>query len=278
MTGLEQIYMASCVVGFVYIIGTALLGQFHQGDSGDPGGGPEHGAHNLNHGHSSVSEHVTQAHGADHGHLVVDHSAGSLHGHGVGHGSHTGSVSAHGHSTGSSHGDGHQETQKFDLSSTAQHTKIIRPTSQSQDLYFKLLKAVSPTRLSLFLLFAGATGTLSLKLMPFLGLISLIPALLVGAVISNAMFNALGLFMTKLSSSTNFQDESLIGTVGELTLPIGPNNMGEIVISNINGRHNGPAKPYNPDQEIKKLTKVIVSDYRDGIFYVVPYEDETVSG
>lgn len=224
MPGLEQLYIASCGIGFLYIIGTAVLGHFHEGESDMHADGA--------HGHHATSDHSHDSH------------------------------------------DHHDETaNRHDLSTTAQQAKIVRLDRDRQNFYFLLLRLFSPLRLSLFLFFFGASGILALQILPALSFISLIPAIVIAVLFTNFLFSAMSAILSRLNSSTNFQDQNLIGTVGELTLSVGPTSTGEITISGKNGRHSGPAKPFKDGQEIKKLSKVIVSDYRDGIFYVEPFEE-----
>ncbi|MBX9690634.1 MAG: hypothetical protein K2X27_28220, partial [Candidatus Obscuribacterales bacterium] len=139
-------------------------------------------------------------------------------------------------------------------------------------LYLKILELLSPTKLACFLFLFGALGTLCLKFLP--GYLSAIPALVLGWILANLFFKMLGAMFSRMDSSSNFSKESLIGAQGELTLSIQDGGLGEVLIQTGTSRYPATAKAAKPEQNIKKLTKVIVVDIKDGIFLVEPFEDD----
>lgn len=110
-----------------------------------------------------------------------------------------------------------------------------------------------------------------MKVLP--GFLSLAPAAVLGWFLSNAFFNVLGTFLMRIGSSTNFSKDSLIGSIGQLTLSIDNGGLGEALITKSGSRHSGPAKPYKEGESIPKMAKIIIVDIKDGVFLVQPFDD-----
>lgn len=243
MSQLLIFYWACAGLGFTYIVGSAMLGHLEGEDSGEAeldtdGGDP-----------GDVS-----ADGAS----DVDTDGGD-----------PGDVSADGGES------GHTQAGKAALmqEATAAGT-ISKRKTHSLNWYFKALSLFSPTKLAIFLFFFGAVGVSIMQVVPGLGHITLIPSVLLGYVLGKVLLNLLSKFVSSLHSSTNFKQESLVGTVGELIISIEPGKTGEIVISTRGARHNAPARAKDPEQSIEKLSKVIVCDHVNGVFFVEPLKDE----
>jgi membrane protein implicated in regulation of membrane protease activity len=147
---------------------------------------------------------------------------------------------------------------------------IRKRSRDSSDLFLQILDILNPTKLALFIFLFGAIGVLSVK---SIGLISLAPAIIMGWVLANVFFNLMGSILMRMHSSTNFSKQSLVGAIGELTISIPPSSTGEVVIATGSSRYSAAAKCSDPEQTIKKLTKVIVVDIKDGMFFVEPFED-----
>lgn len=247
------------------------MGGFMHGQGGPSHGGSGHGGHAA-HGGAGHALGQIGTHGAG-GHNAGGGKAGS---HSAGH-----SVRpASSHSTspsGSSHGQGqHSQAHTEDVrQALAGTTKVSPKVTEVPSLYLKILDVLSPTKLSFFLFLFGAIGTVSLKFLP--GFLSLAPALIIGWVLANLFFNILGTVLSKLGSSTNFKKESLIGSIGSLTLSIQDGSVGEVLLDTHNSRYSSAARTRNKDQSIKKLAKVIVVDIQDGIFIVEPFDEQTFS-
>ncbi len=92
---------------------------------------------------------------------------------------------------------------------------------------------------------------------------------------ANVFFNLMGNMLSKMNSSTNFSKDQLVGALGELTLSISDGGIGEVVVNTGNSRLSATAKAFKDGQTIKKLTKVIFVDYKDGIFFVEPFDDQS---
>lgn len=243
MNQLLVAYWACAGLGFVYIVGSAMLGHLEGEDSGEPGAGDDGG----DPGDVDVD---VDADGGDPGDLDVDASVDSTH-------------------LQASHNHGGRVIQEATAAGTVNKTR-----THSLNWYFKALSLFSPTKLAIFLFFFGAVGVVILQFVPLIGHLSLLPAVIVGYGLAKILLNLLSKFVSGLHSSTNFKQESLVGTVGELILSIEPGKTGEIMVSTRGARYNAPARAKNPDEAIKSLSKVIICDHAEGVFLVEALKDE----
>ncbi len=246
MSELLIYYWISAGLGFTYIVGSAALGHLH---------GAEHGAE---HGDGGDPGDVD---GGDPGDVSGDGDGGD-----------PGDVS--GDADGGDPGDVNGGKIVHPNVNAGRVIPVSRSKQYSQAWYFKALSLLSPTKLSVYLFFIGSIGILCLHLFPFLGYISLAPAVVLGFGFGRILLNVLGKFASSLHSSTNFKQDSLIGSQGQLILSIEPGKIGEVVISAKGSRHSAPAKSKDPSRSIKSLSKVIVCDHQDGVFLVEPVSEE----
>lgn len=277
MTVIQDIYFISCGIGFIYIVGSALLGTFHTGHTAAHGthghGGTSHaGAHG---GSDNAGVHNGSVHAGNHG--------------GSGHTNHAGDHGGSGHSEtqqGTGHAGGRASGQISHVhcdraeghvehaNAISQTTTVSSSPSRTTGFYLKAVELLSPTKLSLFLFLFGAIGVVCLKFLPVY--LSLLPAAIGGWVLANWFFHFMGRTVARMDSSTNFRKESLIGSIGELTLSVQDGSLGEVVVSTGTSRYTAPARARKAEQSIKKLTKVIIVDIKDGIFLVEPFEESSL--
>ncbi|MBX9720990.1 MAG: hypothetical protein K2X81_06335 [Candidatus Obscuribacterales bacterium] len=274
MNAIQDIYYISTGLGFIYIIASSLMGSFHShGGSGHGGthGGGHAGAGHASAGHAASSSGHSGAHA---GHGAGSHAAGhGVASHGIAHGGGArgpGHSSAHHSSTNAAQqGNGsNNEVQNL----LSQSTTIVQKKTEVPALYLKILDVLSPTKWSFFLFTFGAIGIISMRFLP--AALSLLPATIGAWVLANLFFGIMSTVLSKMNSSTNFRKEQLIGSLGELTLSIEEGGMGEVLINTGNSRLSNAAKAFKPGTTIKKLTKVIIVDYKDSIFYVEPFDDQ----
>jgi len=196
-------------------------------------------------GHS----HAEMGHdGGDHG--TLDHDSG-------------GDFSGADDSSGEHHGDSEAE-----MIARGARTIVENPAVSRQNLMLTFLKIISPTNIAILLFCFGFCGIMVSRSMPFLGWLSMIPAILGGFFFSRMISRTLSYVVRKMHSSTNHRIESLIGRIGEATCSIPAGKMGEITYQVGSIRHTAPAKSKAGD--IAKMTKVIIADVEDGICYVEP--------
>lgn len=251
MNQLLILYWACAGLGFTYIVGSAMLGHLEGEDSGEA----EMDADGGDPGDVSTDG-SAEADGGDPGDVDMEGGTPS-------------DANADGASSSHHHGGRTGMIQEATAAGTVEKRK-----SHSMSWYFKALSLFSPTKLAIFIFFFGAVGVSILQVFPGLGHITLIPSALLGYALGRILLNVLSKFVSSLHSSTNFKQESLVGTVGELIISIEPGQTGEVVISTRGARHNAPAKAKNPEQSIEKLSKVIVCDHANGVFLVEPLKEE----
>jgi hypothetical protein len=155
---------------------------------------------------------------------------------------------------------------------------VTRQASESTSLSLKILDVVNPMKWALRAFIFGAVGVVSIKLLPpFLAMLSLVPAIIIGWVAANSFLCLMGCMVSRMYSSTNFSKQSLIGALGELTISMPAGATGEVVVSTGSSRYTSPAKAHNPAQSLDRLAKVVVVDIRDGVLIVEPFDEQDFS-
>lgn len=280
MFGLEQIYLASGAIGFIYVVGTAVLG--HMGEHGHDAGGHGHvhdgGSHVLHghgaghHGGAGHAGHGGQGGGA-HGSHAAPHGAqhhGGAHSHGGASSHHAGDHGGHGHD--SHHGDHDgMKSSKAELATT--FSKRMTKADKSSNFFFLMMRFLNPMRIALILFLFGLTGFFVLRAAPLIGPLSLLPAAGVSLVASNFFLALLGRLMSKMETTDTYRKEDAVGAVGHLTVPISENGTGEVVFVFAGSKSAAPARAFTSGAQISKMSKVIITDIRDGVYYVEPWDE-----
>lgn len=240
------LYVVSSVLGFGYMIFSMVSG--HIGH--DAGG--EHGDHGAFDGHETGAHHLL-GHGHDTGaHAQIGHShAGHEGGHGTGHG----------------HGDD-PATQLKEMSKV---TNLDQGRARTPIL-LRVMSWVSPASMAIFLAFFGITGMAIFKL----GALSLVPAIAVGLLMRNVTMFMLRWFVRQSHVSTTSRVEECIGHAAEVCVSIQPGRTGEITYVLGSKRYNMPAKSSAAENEYKRGSKVLISDVRDGVVFVDPWQELTI--
>ncbi len=233
MPTLDQIYMITGGIGFFYIIVTAALGL--GGDDSDSGDG----------GDGDAAADSPDA-SADSGGDAPDGGADAPDGGG---------------------GQGHRLAARVSGSAT------LGPHARSTGLFFAIAKVLSPLRIALILFFFGSAGSLIAHLLPAFSALSWIPAGVIAFFLSNVLFTLLGKMVRRMENTESYRKEDAIGSVGQLSVPIHSGATGEITFVLRGSRTHAPAKSIQGDNEISKSSKVIISDIRDGVYYVEPYNE-----
>jgi membrane protein implicated in regulation of membrane protease activity len=130
---------------------------------------------------------------------------------------------------------------------------------------------LSPMTISMFAAFFGLTGLFVGKVFPFIGAFSLVPAIVAGIMVSALLMKAFSWLFAKSNVSTNARIDDLIGQAGEVCVPINQGRTGEITCVMGSKRYNYPA--IAAKTAIAKGSRVIISDYKDGVVTVEPWED-----
>ncbi len=230
LSTLAQIYLVCGAIGSIYLIGSFALGAIDSG--GDAGHGDiDHGAH-VDAGDGA---HVDAGDGGADAQL---------------------SDGAHGES--GSHGNGHSQLAHHQL------------TAHTPPLYLALQSAFHPRRMVLslltpmsfasFIAFFGIIGFMTLHAFPFLGPISLAPAIATGLVLCGLMRLVMFTIFSRLTSSSHISSNQMIGHMADVITPVEAGRTGEIIYVISGQRYNSPAKAATPEMSFPRGSKVIITD------------------
>ncbi|HEY9867777.1 MAG TPA: hypothetical protein V6D08_01100 [Candidatus Obscuribacterales bacterium] len=239
----------------------------------------------IGHGHGDAGVGHDAAIGHGHGDADVGHDAAIGHGHGDASGGtepgQSGTPSGHALAPGVKHLDA---SPHIDIASSgmhhvvpAHHTSEAGPVQIIERRRFKplrfLLTILSPMTIAVFLAFFGISGLLLAKLLPFLGPLTVPPAIIISLLITGQVLSLLRWMMFKMNVSSVVRVNELIGHPAEVLIPIQKGRVGEVTYVSGSTRLQAPAKPARPDMEFKRGAKVMISDIKDGVVYVEPWDD-----
>ncbi len=254
---LGQTYLMCTVFGWGFIIFSLVMGHFgHEGHGGD-------GGHDIG---DSVLE---AAHGIHH----LDGGGGGGH---IGHG-HSGLTGGHQTADGHSGGhDGHHDSNQDGDNARTGTNPVIH--HNEKNLYFTLLSLFSPMSISVFIGFFGFTGLALRSFVPWMGWLTLVPAVLVGLAATNVMKYVIAWATSKLSASSLTSSQQAIGQIAEVNTPIKEGRLGEV--SYIIGltRFNAAARPAKVGSEIARGAKVIIVETDGPVVLVEPFSDHQLDG
>ncbi len=248
------VYVVSAVLGFGYMIFSMVSGQIGHdagGDGGDHGalGGHDTGSHPLlGHGHAG---HETGAHAQVGGHSHAGHAHGG-HGHG-------------GHDQGA-------DDPATQLKEISKVTNMSAHSRHQTPVLLRVMSWISPASMAIFLAFFGLTGMAIFKL----GFISLLPAIVVGLIMRNAMMFLLRWFVSQSHVSTTSRVEEAIGHEAEVCVSIQPGRTGEVTYVLGSKRYNMPAKSNVAESVYKRGAKVMIADVREGVVFVYEWQGLTI--
>ncbi|WP_430786475.1 hypothetical protein VBD025_13915 [Virgibacillus flavescens] len=129
-----------------------------------------------------------------------------------------------------------------------------------------------PALILAFITLFSASGYL-LELVTSLSSLTIVIISIVIAFILDTLFNIFVLIpIASAEQSLSYTEESLIGRIGKIIIPIPDNGYGEIVIDSKSGMISKPAASYE-QAPIKEGMKVLVIEVKNGVLYVDPYEN-----
>jgi hypothetical protein len=134
-----------------------------------------------------------------------------------------------------------------------------------------ILGLLSPMSIAMLLTFFGVFGLLFERLMPWLGIFTLIPATLISMGISNVFKYAVRWLIVHGNVSTEAKVEDTIGQVGEIITPIHSGRAGEVTYVIGSKRYHSAAKPSKEGIEFKRGSKVLITEIKDHVVYVDEY-------
>lgn len=242
---LSQLYLAATVFGWGFILVSFFLGGLgehdHSGDSGHSG----HAHLHMEHGH----------HHADHAHIPgATGSHGTANGHGGGHGG--------------AHSSGHNQN---NLDESQQSNAVV--ATVQNNTYFQIMSVLNPTSISVFLGFVGLSGLAIKTAMPWLGLVSLVPAGVIGFVAVVIMRNVFAYLTARLNVSNTHRSGDAIGHIAEVSTPISAGGTGEVTYVIGTSRFNAAAKCSKPEEAVSRGSKVVIVEREGHLVFVEPYQE-----
>jgi len=239
-----ELYLISTGIGCGYLIISFLMGQFDgQGDGSSGDGSDAGGADASGADISGADAGGADAGGADAG--GADVSSGDA------------------ADTGSS-------TSLLPVSQIGAGHPLPITTQRRGRLLFTLL---SPMTISMFLAFFGIAGLILSSKAAFLGPFTIIPALLIGFLITRTLIAAMRSLSTRMHVSSVVRVQDLVGQVGKITVSISGDGKGQISYSREGMRCTAIARAAKAGTELTTGTKVIITDLRDRVAYVEPWTD-----
>ena len=150
------------------------------------------------------------------------------------------------------------------------------PTGGHADIHhgdFQWSKLFSVRNLTYFMFAFGATGMLASAVAGDLVSAVVATATGVGAwLLSSTLFG----YLKKTESGERPTDRTLVGKVGQITLPLQPGGTGKVLVTRSGQTHELLAKPMsNETGPAESWNSVVIVEVRDGIAYVAPYSEET---
>ncbi|WP_404452284.1 hypothetical protein LG329_18250 [Virgibacillus necropolis] len=129
-----------------------------------------------------------------------------------------------------------------------------------------------PALLLAFITFFSASGYV-MELVTSISSLFIIVISIIIAFILDTLLNIFVLIpMASAEESLSYTEESLVGRVGKIIIPIPENGFGEIVIESKSGMISKPASSYE-NTVIDEGMKVLVIEVKNGVLYVDPYEN-----
>jgi membrane protein implicated in regulation of membrane protease activity len=130
------------------------------------------------------------------------------------------------------------------------------------------LSLLSPMALAMFLTFFGVFGLMFERMMPWLGFLTLIPAVLISLAISNLFKFAVRWLIVHGNVSTEAKAEDSVGQVGEIITPIKEGRVGEVTYVMGSKRYHAAARANKEGLEFKRGSKVIITEIKDHVVFV----------
>ncbi|SHG93449.1 NfeD family protein [Virgibacillus chiguensis] len=139
----------------------------------------------------------------------------------------------------------------------------------------EVIPIANPILILAFVTFFSATGYLLETLTSLSSLIIIFIAMLI-AFILDTLLNVFILGpLASAEESLGYTEESLIGRVGKIIIPVPADGYGEVVIESKSGRISKPVTAYH-NQPIPEGTEVLILDIKGGVLYAEPYSKDVL--
>lgn len=192
-----------------------------------------------------------------HAHLHMEHDHGHAHG------------ADHAHIPGAT--GGHTAANNHHLDEAQQSNAVV--ATVRTNTYFQIMSVLNPTSISVFLGFVGLSGLAIKTALPWTGLLSLLPACIVGFVAVIVMRNVFAYLTARLNVSNTHKSTDAIGHIAEVSTPIGVGGTGEVTYVIGTTRYNAAAKCSKPEETAGRGSKVIITEREGHLVFVEPYKE-----
>jgi hypothetical protein len=262
---LAQIYLTSAILGSAFIIFNFAIGQIEGGgDSSGAGadGGNDFGAGDTGGGHdfgaSSDSGGQDFDAGGDSGGNDFGANGGGDGGNAGGHDFNSSSMKMH---------------NVLAQGASPKYTLVPDPDRSESKVGLFILGLLSPMSIAMKLMVFGMAGALLLYLLPWLGFLSIPPAMFAAWLGSNIFKQGMRWMMKNLETSSISKVGDLVGQLAEVNIPFKDGSTGEVTYIVQSKRINSAAQPFKPGCEFKRGMQVLIVEVKDHMVLVEPYAD-----
>lgn len=256
---LGQIYLVCATIGVGFMALSFFMGQLgHTGDGGGLGQGFDADGSGVPAGHDFGDDG-----GAGH-HVDAAGQEGSTDHHLV----HSSSTSS------ATHGTSHPVGIKFGGQTIAQVPAILPLHHRiANTIGGTIFSFLSPMSLAITLAFFGLTGLALGFITPWLGVLTIVPAIIAGLMVS-ALFKLLLRWMIRnMEVSTAAKINELVGQTAKVNIPIGGGRLGEVTYVVGSKRYNSAAQPAKSGMSFQRGAKVMIVEVKDHVVSVEPVTD-----
>lgn len=136
---------------------------------------------------------------------------------------------------------------------------------------------LSPTLIFSFLTFLSASGYIFEKIFSFHSFLIFIVSLVLALILVTLLNVFVLVPLSSAEESMVYWEEDLKGRLGKVITSIPVDGYGEVVIEGISGTISKSAKAFN-NEPISYDEKVLIIDVKEGVVYVLPYQNMKIKG
>ncbi|NBJ70424.1 MULTISPECIES: NfeD family protein [Clostridia] len=135
----------------------------------------------------------------------------------------------------------------------------------------EVLPIANPILILAFITFFSATGYLLETLTSMSSFLIIITAIFIALILDTILHVFILIPLASAEESLGYTEDSLIGRVGKIIIPIPADGYGEVVIESKSGRISKPVTAYH-NQPIPEGAEVLILEIKEGVLYVEPYD------
>ena len=127
--------------------------------------------------------------------------------------------------------------------------------------------------MSLFTGFFGSVGFITWHYAPWLGYLTLLPAIAVSVIATETLKRTMSNVVSRLHTSSLTRKEEAIGRIAEVNTPIADGRLGEVSYTIGKSRFNMSAKSANPAETFARGSKVLIVETDGHVLVVEPAKE-----